>query len=138
MKITVDTNLLISATFWYGDSFRIIEKVEKKDIELVLSKDIIDEFEEVLEYEEIQEKIKKKGLVMRWTVEKIRDLSTIVEPSEKLNVVMDDPDDNMVIECAKEGKVDFIVSNDHHLYDMKEFEKIKILKPKQFRELLPK
>lgn len=44
MKITVDTNVLISATFWYGDSNTIIEMVEKKDIELVLSITFLNEF----------------------------------------------------------------------------------------------
>lgn len=43
MKITVDTNVLISATFWRGDSNRIIEKVERKEIELVLFREIIEE-----------------------------------------------------------------------------------------------
>jgi predicted nucleic acid-binding protein len=32
MKITVDTNILISATFWYGDSYKIIEKVDNRRI----------------------------------------------------------------------------------------------------------
>ena len=32
MKITMDTNVLISATFWYGDYNKIIEKVENKSI----------------------------------------------------------------------------------------------------------
>jgi predicted nucleic acid-binding protein len=36
MKITVDTNVLISSTFWSGDSDRILEKVENKEIELIL------------------------------------------------------------------------------------------------------
>ncbi len=50
MRITVDTNILVSATFWNGASEKIIEKVEKKEIQLVLSKEIIDEFVRVLNY----------------------------------------------------------------------------------------
>ena len=44
MKITVDTNVLITATFWNGDSNIIIGKAEKKEIELVLSMEILKEF----------------------------------------------------------------------------------------------
>ena len=44
MKITVDTNVLISSSFWHGDSDRILNRVENKEIELVLSKEIIEEF----------------------------------------------------------------------------------------------
>jgi len=78
MKITLDTNVLISATFWKGDSDKIIEKVEKKDIELILSKDIIEEFARVLKYKEIQEKVKNKNLEMKRTVEKIISISKII------------------------------------------------------------
>ena len=41
MKITVDTNVLISATFWYGDSNKIILLAERQLIELILSKEIV-------------------------------------------------------------------------------------------------
>jgi len=78
MKITLDTNVLISATFWKGDSDKIIEKVEKKDIELILSKDIIEEFARVLKYKEIQEKVKNKNLEIKRTVEKIISISKII------------------------------------------------------------
>ena len=55
MKVVLDTNVLISATFWEGDSSKIVKKVEDKEIELILSKDILDEFKSVLEYKEILE-----------------------------------------------------------------------------------
>ena len=49
MKITVDTNVLISAAFWYGESNKIILLAERKSIELILSKEIVQEYSEVLE-----------------------------------------------------------------------------------------
>jgi len=69
MRITVDTNVLISATFWYGDSNEIIEKAERKEIELVLSREIIEEFARALSYKELQEKIKNKNLEMKRTID---------------------------------------------------------------------
>ena len=138
MKITLDTNVLISATFWKGNSDKIIEKVEKKDIELILSKDIIEEFARVLKYKEIQEKVKNKNLEMKRTVEKIISISKIIEPAEKLEVVEEDPDDNKFLECAKSGKVDFIVSGDNHLLKLKEFEGMKIITPKEFIKTINK
>jgi len=138
MKITVDTNVLISATFWYGDSERIIEKIESKDIELVLSKEIIEEFARVLNYRDIKEKIKNKNLEIKRTVEKIISISKIVEPLEKLNIVNEDPDDNKILECAKSGEVDFIISNDNHLLKLKEFENIKIITSKMLIDIINK
>ncbi len=69
---------------------------------------------------------------MQRTVEKIKEISTIVEPKIKLDLIEKDPDDNIVLECAKEGKVDFIPSYDNHILDLKEFENIPILKPDDF------
>ena len=132
MRVTLDTNVLVSATFWYGDSNEIIKKVENKEFELVLSKAIIDEFVEVLNSEEIQEKITNKNLEMKRTVQKIVSLSSIIEPRINLDVIKHDPNDNKVLECAKEGKVDFIISSDNHLLKLKNFEGIKIITPRDF------
>jgi len=131
MKITLDTNVLVSATFWNGNSNTILEKVENKEIELILSKEIIEEFVRVLGYREIQDKIKDKNLEMKRTIEKIISISTIVEPTEKLNIVEEDPEDNKILECAKAGNVDFIISGDNHLLKLKGFE-VKIISPEEF------
>jgi len=136
MKIVVDTNVLISATFWAGDSDRILEKAENKEIELVLSKEIIEEFVRVLGYEEIQQKIKDKNLEMRRTAEKIVSVSTIVVPLQKLDVIKEDSDDNKILECAVEGNADYIVSQDNHLLNLKEFRGIKIVTPEEFLDVL--
>ncbi|MBU2634469.1 MAG: putative toxin-antitoxin system toxin component, PIN family [Nanoarchaeota archaeon] len=136
MKITVDTNVLISSTFWYGASDKIIEKVENKEVGLVLSKDIIEEFLRVLNYKEIQKKIKNKNLEMKRTVDKIVSISTIIEPKKKFNVIKEDFDDNKILECGVEGNVNFIITQDKHLLKLKEFEGIKIIKPKEFLEII--
>lgn len=136
MKITVDTNVLISATFWHGASDKIIERVENKKIELVISREIIGEFKKVLGYKEIRDKIKDKNLEMKRSVEKIISISTVVKPKEKFKVVKEDPDDNKIIECAFSGKVHYIISQDRHLLDLKEFKGIKIITPKEFLDKL--
>ena len=44
MKVTADTNTLISATFWSGSSDKIISRVEAKKLELILSEEIVNEY----------------------------------------------------------------------------------------------
>ncbi|MBI2630224.1 putative toxin-antitoxin system toxin component, PIN family [Candidatus Pacearchaeota archaeon] len=160
MRITLDTNVLISSTFWLGSSDSIMRKVENQELELIISKEIIEEFSKVLMYKEIQDKIADKNLDtkkllfiscnfrviknqihhiiycmvldMRRTIETITHISTIVEPKTKIEIIKDDPDDNKIIECAIEGKVDFIISQDNHLLNLKEFQGIKIVSPKEF------
>lgn len=52
MKVVLDTNVLVSATFWKGNSEKIIDKVENKEVELVISKELIDEYKEVINRDE--------------------------------------------------------------------------------------
>lgn len=136
MRITVDTNILVSSTFWNGPSNKIIEKAEKKEIELVLSEEIIQEFVNVLNYKEIQDKIRNKGLDMNRTAEKIVAISEIVDLKIKLKIVKEDPNDDKFFEWAKTGNVNYIVSKDNHLLKLKEFEGIKIIKPEEFLKIL--
>ena len=136
MKVTVDTNVLISATFWYGDSNIIIKLIENKEIVLILSEEVIEEYANVLKYNEIQNKIKDKNLEMLHSLQKIISISTIIEPKNKLKIIKEDPDDNKILECAIEGKVDYIITQDNHLLKLKEFKGIKIITPKEFSEYI--
>jgi len=138
MKITTDTNVLISSTFWEGASDKIMQKVENREVELVLSKELISEFTKVLDYDEIKDKIKDKNLEVRRSVEKIVSISTIVEPKQRFEIVKNDPDDNIVINCAVEGNVDYTVTQDDHLLKIKDFKGIKIVKPEEFLDILSK
>lgn len=132
MKITIDTNILISATFWNGDSQKIIDLVEDKKVTLVLSKEILKEYAEVLQYKDIQEKVEKHKLALKYGILKIAQISTIVQPHQKLSIIKDDPDDNIILECALEGQVDYVISQDKDLLTLKEFEEIRILTPRDF------
>jgi len=135
MKVVADTNVLISATFWCGDSDEILSKAECGELVLVLSKEILKEYASVLQYKEIKDKIKAKNLETLRTIQKIISIATIVNPLCKLDVVKDDPDDNKIIECAIEGEVDYIITQDKHLLKLKRFENIDIVTPKEFLDL---
>lgn len=132
MKVVLDINVLISAAFWDGDSSKIFNLIESNDIKLIMSLEILNEYSEVLNSDEIQQKIKNKNLEIRRTIEKIVSISTMVQPLEKVNVVIDDSDDNKIIECAVAGNVDYIITNDKHLLKLKEYLDIKIVTPLEF------
>lgn len=136
MKVVLDTNVLVSGTFWIGKSFEVINSIELKGIKLILSKELIDEYNEVINREEIIDKIENKNLIMNETIKKIISDAEIVEPKEKFDAVKEDPDDNRILECAFERKADFIVSQDSHLLKLKEFQGIRIVSPDDFLEVL--
>jgi len=60
----------------------------------------------------------------------LADLSRIgkfVQVKSRFRVVTEDPDDDIIIRAAYDGKADCIVSGDRHLLSLKEFKGIKIL-----------
>lgn len=138
MKVTLDVNILVSGTFWAGASFIILNKIDEKEIKSVTSKEIIEEYDKVINSEEIIEKIENKKLILLKVVQKVIMNSAIVEPQARLDIIKEDKDDNKILECAKEGKVDYIITQDNHLLKLKSFEGIEILEPDKFLEKVRK
>lgn len=121
-RVVFDTNILLSAFIFGGNPERLFELARAKKIQLLASPSILAEFATRLkdkfswEDEDIAEAIKTVGYS-----------SELIKPTQRLSVLDDDPD-NRVLECAVEGKADFIVSGDKHLLALKEFQKIPIVK----------
>ena len=128
MRITLDTNFLISATQWdYSVANKLLVKLIERNDPFFVSKEIIDEFSGILmrdfdySYLEIQEII---PFVMMF--------AKLVQPIEKIEVIKEDSDDNKILECAVVSNSEFIITYDlRHLLILKEFRGIKIIKPEE-------
>jgi predicted nucleic acid-binding protein len=60
-------------------------------------------------------------------VERYALLTTVAHPVTIPPTVLDDPDDDQVLACALAAKVEFIVSGDRHLLDLKEQQGIRMV-----------
>ena len=120
MKVTVDTNFLISATQWdYSVAHKLLKKFilsDTKRFTIFTTQDILDETLEVLERDFEYNKNEAKNII-----EKILLFVSLIEPKQKVNIVKDDPDDNKVVECAVESSSDYIITYDKHLLKLKEY-----------------
>lgn len=54
----------------------------------------------------------------------------------RIQVVPNDPDDDIIIACALETGADYVISEDHHLLDLKHYHSIQIVSPRDFLEIL--
>ena len=92
---------------------------------------VLNEYKEVLrrdfdyEHEKISEYINR-----------ILSFSELVEPVEKINYIIEDPDDNIILECAVEAQADYIVTYDKHLLRLIVFRNIKILTPESLAGII--
>lgn len=136
-KIVLDTNIFISAVLKkQSNPGRIIDLVKEEKLTLVLSSDILSEIEAVLSYPKIKKihGLTPKGIEshLKW----LESISETVIPAERFDIIQEDPSDNIYLECAVSGQADFIISGDHHLTDLKAFQKIRILNPADFLRII--
>ena len=132
MKVTVDTNFLISATQWdYSVAHKLLKKFILSDAEIFTTQDILDETAEVLERDFEYSKGDAENII-----EKILLFAKPIKTKQKIDVVKDDTDDNKVIECAIESTSDYIVTYDRHLLKLKDYKGIKIMKPEEILKSL--
>jgi len=123
LKITVDTNTLISASIANGNEFKLLKLVKLGKIELVLSLQILKEFKEVI----LRAKFGFSQEQVINALKQIIDISTIIMPFVKIDIIKDDSSDNMILECAESAKVEYIVSGDKHLLNLKKYKDIEIV-----------
>lgn len=127
MKVTLDTNFLVSATQWsYSVCSKLLISFRERDERIFTTNKILEEFAEVLardfgrSFDEIE-----------LTIAKLIEYIEVIEPTIKIEVVKGDPDDNKILECAVASESDYILTYDKHLLELEEFNKIKIIKPEK-------
>ena len=127
-KVVVDTNVLVSATLFGGNPEKILDLAEEGKIKILISEKILEEFREVL-----QEKFGFSLSIAELAASGIREISSLITPTQRLTVIKEKEADNRVLECAVEDRAQYIVSGDtKHLQPLKEYQEIKILSPAQF------
>jgi len=128
MKIVLDTNVFISGIFFGGPPSQILQSWRKSKIQIVLSEQILEE------YQRVGEELSAKYPTIN--IEPIIELFTIfgefVETKGITETICEDPDDNKFIECAIASQSKLIVSGDKHLLKISGYKEIEVLKPRQF------
>ncbi|MEW5896301.1 MAG: putative toxin-antitoxin system toxin component, PIN family [Nanoarchaeota archaeon] len=127
-KVVLDTNILISALGWSGKPRVIFEKCLHGKLELVISPEQIDELKRGMDYPKFSFTEEQKATFTSIILE----IATLVEIPGKVNIVVDDPDDNAILETAVIGNVQYLISGDLHLLKLKEFAKVKIVSASGF------
>ena len=131
IKVVIDTNVFISAFVFGGNALEIIRLLLKGDIAGYISSFIIEEVTRIL-----SEKFLWKEPKIEKLLQLIKSKANEVYPKVKVSVIKSKDDDNRILECALESKVDYIISGDkRHILPLKEFEGIKIVSVSEFLEI---
>jgi putative PIN family toxin of toxin-antitoxin system len=131
-KIVADANVYISAILFGGKPEEIIDLARQGRIELLLSGAILDQVARVL-----KRKFDWSDWQISEVIDELRSLATLITPKQTLVVVKEKESDNRILECAAEGKAQYIVSGDkQHLLALEKFQGIEILSPAELLKLL--
>ena len=123
LSVTVDTNIYISAFKFGGTPLRLLRLAVEGKLEIAISQPIMDEILRVLR-EKFGESPGRLSEVEAW----MREFTRLVTPSQTLNIIGEDPDDNRILECAAEAGSDVIVSGDKDLHRLKQYGKARVVK----------
>ena len=132
MRIVLDTNVLLSALAFPGSKpDQVLHRIRRGEVNLFLSPFILTELERVL-----REKFRFSKRQTDDRVTTIRRMATMVEPVERIALVVAKDDDNRILECALAARADYLVTGDtKHLLPLRSIGPTQILTPAAFLEL---
>jgi len=133
MKVVIDSNVLVTM-IGRRSTFRFLwEAFVKGDYTIVLSEDVVKEYEEILQIHAAEDIDKA---VMEIFVESPDVIFQTVH--YKWNVIINDPDDNKFFDLAVAAGVDYLVTNDALFNRVKslKFPKVNIINSDQFLEIV--
>ena len=133
-KVVLDTNVLISGVIASGYSAAILDAAQREEIKLVTSAHLLEEFSSVISRRHITRKYPKAAENAEALLDFLRAFAILTTGIPTPSTVSPDRDDDYVLACALDGNVDCIVSGDPHLLNLKTYENIPILTPKEFVE----
>ena len=138
MVITVDTNILIAALLSKnGASHQILRLITSEKIMLALSTNILLEYDDVTQREEIL----KKSKFRKEQIEDFLDLLALLAHKHeiyfRLRPNLTDEDDNLFMECAFASGSEYLVTSNIRDFENGELKGFgfKVVTPKQFYQM---
>ena len=133
-KVVIDTNIFVSGFGWNGKPEEVLKLIKDRQIVNYSSAEIFEEISRVVSYP----KLRFSEPLQIAILEFVLFYSEFVAPQKRIFTVTEDLDDNKFLECAIEAKVDYIISGDPHLLDMKKSKTVKIVTPREFLDIISK
>ncbi|MDO9303358.1 MAG: putative toxin-antitoxin system toxin component, PIN family [Anaerolineales bacterium] len=135
IRAVLDTNVFVSATLSKNPSSptrEALERWKRGEFVLLICTALAEEIAEKLLDHSID--VDKVSVL----IETLASLAEWVEvPPEKIEALLSDPDDNVVVACAVEGGANYLVTYDPHFDSLQgDYRGIKIVKAIPFLEVL--
>lgn len=127
---TLDTNILVSAFLYPGNERKVLEAAIQGKFRLIISPAILDELGKALTRLGVGDR-EVEGYLLR-----LMEVSEVCLPERLDDVEVRDGEDVKILECARSGASDYIVTGDGDLLAVGEYEGIKIIRSRELLKLL--
>jgi uncharacterized protein len=132
-KVVLDTNIFISGLLSKnGAPTQVLDAWKAKRYILVISPFIIQEICDTLQSVHIQNKYKivKEDISVLVSLFE-HDAFLVISEADTAGMIPHGTSDEQILACAIDGRADFIVSGDHHLIDLENFQNVPIITPQR-------
>jgi putative PIN family toxin of toxin-antitoxin system len=131
LEVTADSNIYISALVFAGRPLQFLDAARAGVFRLAVSDALLEEVHRIL-----RDKFCWPPEDLTEAATDLADFTVHVSPTQTINAVPEDPDDNRVLECAVEAKSQFIVTGDAALLRLGQYQGIQIIRVAAFMALL--
>ena len=132
MRAVVDTNVIMSAVFFGGVPFDVLNAWHSGEFELVVSKAVMSEYREIAE----RMKARFPSVDPEMWLLYIEDHATMIYAEPLAVQVCEDVDDDVFLACAAASNAKVVCSGDRHLLACSGWNGIDVLTPRLFYNLL--
>ena len=135
MKLVLDANIFVSAFLYGGNPNEIVKRVSRGWDTLFISDKILAEANSVFrkrKFHLTEEKIE-------YYIRRIKEIGIKIKVTASERVTTGgcrDKTDDRYLECAVAANADYVISDDIHLRELKEYRGIKIVNPAEYLEIV--
>ena len=135
IMIVLDTNWYISGTINRNSRRQLYQLITNQQLEIFYSKELLLEYKDVITRKKFRKHI-------TWKQAK-RFISTILPLLHEVAIISEidqsrDKNDNYLLSMSVDAKVDYLVTGDPHLLELKRIEKTRIINMREFKHKLSK
>jgi putative PIN family toxin of toxin-antitoxin system len=137
LRAVLDTNVFVSASLSKNANSptrELLERWKANEFTLVICDQIAKEL-----IEKLKERRFSPDEIVEQTSALVSSAEWVVIADEQIEALLSDPDDNVVVACAVEGKANYLITYDPHFDSLQgNYRGIKIVKAIPFLEVLRK
>jgi uncharacterized protein len=123
LRVVLDTNVIVSAVISKGKPRELLNRGIENRFSIVISDYILNEVVSVLSRPRFKTSEEETSMIVLALMQS----SEVVKVESNFKVVKNDPDDDMVLNTAHDGRADIIATGDKTLLALMSFGKTRIL-----------